>query len=103
VFDAFGIAVGRVMPAWLAQAPPAFSSSSGYPSSVIAESEVKKQKIRRPYGNGRMETVLLFAQAVYLTFSSVYVCKETVEHLLLSAGGQEGHHHHSGDEHPRDG
>jgi len=26
----------------------------------------------------------------------VYVCKETVEHLLLSAG--EGHHHHRGDE-----
>jgi len=29
-------------------------------------------------------------------FSSVYVCKETVEHLLLSSG--EGHHHHHGDE-----
>lgn len=40
----------------------------------------------------------MFAQAVYLMFSSVYVCKETVEHLLLSAGGGEGHHHHHGDE-----
>jgi len=29
-------------------------------------------------------------------FSAVYVFKETVEHLLLSAG--EGHHHHPGDE-----
>jgi hypothetical protein len=29
-------------------------------------------------------------------FSSVYVCKETVEHFLLSVG--EGHHHHRGDE-----
>lgn len=38
----------------------------------------------------------MFAQAVYLMFSSVYVCKETVEHLLLSSG--EGHHHHHGDE-----
>lgn len=37
----------------------------------------------------------MFAQAVYLMFSSVYVCKETVEHLLLSSG--EGHHHHYGD------
>ena len=46
--------------------------------------------------NGRVETVLMFAQAVYLMFSSVYVCKETVEHLLLSSG--EGHHHHHGDE-----
>jgi hypothetical protein len=38
----------------------------------------------------------MFAQSVYLMFASVYVCKETVEHLLLSAG--EGHHHHHGDE-----
>lgn len=48
--------------------------------------------------NGRVETVLMFAQAVYLMFSSVYVCKETVEHLLLSSGGGDGHHHHHGDE-----
>jgi hypothetical protein len=48
--------------------------------------------------NAPVETVLMFAQAVYLMFSAVYVCKETVEHLLLSAGGEEGHHHHRGDE-----
>jgi hypothetical protein len=40
----------------------------------------------------------MFAQSVYLMFSSVYVCKETVEHLLLSAGEGQGHHHHKGDE-----
>jgi len=40
--------------------------------------------------------VALFTQAVYLMFSAIYVFKETVEHLLLSAG--EGHHHHPGDE-----
>jgi hypothetical protein len=40
----------------------------------------------------------MFAQVVYLMFSSVYVCKETVEHLLLSNGGEVGHHHHLGDE-----
>jgi hypothetical protein len=30
----------------------------------------------------------------------VYVCKETLEHLLLEFGqeGREGHHHHAGDE-----
>jgi len=44
----------------------------------------------------RLETVALFAQVVYLMFSAVYVFKETVEHILLSAG--EGHHHHTGDE-----
>jgi len=43
-----------------------------------------------------VETVVTFAQSVYLIFASVYVCKETVEHLLLSSG--EGHHHHHGDE-----
>lgn len=50
--------------------------------------------------NARVETVALFTQAVYLLFAAVYVCKETVEHLLLSIGqeGKEGHHHHSGDE-----
>ena len=42
--------------------------------------------------NARVETLALFAQAIYLIFSSVYVCKEAVEHLLLSAG--EGHYHH---------
>ena len=46
--------------------------------------------------NARVETVMTFAQSVYLIFTSVYVCKETVEHLLLSSG--EGHHHHHGDE-----
>jgi hypothetical protein len=40
----------------------------------------------------------MFAQVVYLMFSSVYICKETVEHLLLSNGGEVGHHHHHGDE-----
>ena len=45
-----------------------------------------------------VRTVSMFGQAVYLMFSSVYVCKETLEHLLLSAGNVEGHHHHHGDE-----
>jgi hypothetical protein len=31
----------------------------------------------------------VFAQAVYLVFSSVYVCKQSVEYLLLSVGGRE--------------
>jgi len=41
----------------------------------------------------------MFAQSVYLIFASVYMCKETVEHLLLSAGDDQqhhaDHHHHS--------
>ena len=43
-----------------------------------------------------METLFIYAQAIYLIFASVYVCKETVEHVLLASG--EGHHHHHGDE-----
>ncbi|KAH9984853.1 hypothetical protein BJV77DRAFT_1035511 [Russula vinacea] len=77
VFDAIGVAVTTVLPVYLRQ-------------------PVLKGPIRRPFGTRRLESVALFAQVVYLMFSAVYVFKETVEHVLLSAG--EGHHHHSGDE-----
>lgn len=46
--------------------------------------------------NARLETLAVFAQSIYLIFASVYVCKEAVEHMLLSHG--EGHHHHRGDD-----
>ncbi|KAJ6453462.1 hypothetical protein C8R47DRAFT_1181245 [Mycena vitilis] len=52
--------------------------------------------VSKPYAAARSLPVLLFAQSVYLMFSAVYICKEALEHLLLSAG--EGHHHHAGDE-----
>ncbi|KAF8634988.1 hypothetical protein AX15_000603 [Amanita polypyramis BW_CC] len=75
VFDALGVVIGNVIP------------RSGM--------EGEKDKVRRSYGNARFETVLMFAQAVYLMFSSVYVCKETVEHMLLSVEpSSEKHHHH---------
>ncbi|KAH9934154.1 uncharacterized protein B0H18DRAFT_1082772 [Fomitopsis serialis] len=77
VFDAFGVALGHIVPGYLA-------------------SPSMQAQYRRPFGNARLETVVAFAQSVYLIFASVYVCKETVEHLLLSSG--EGHHHHNGDE-----
>ncbi|KAI9448646.1 hypothetical protein F5148DRAFT_1250924 [Russula earlei] len=77
VFDAIGVAVNTILPLYLKRPTP-------------------KGVIRRPFGTRRLETVALFAQAVYLMFSAVYVFKETVEHVLLSAG--EGHHHHPGDE-----
>lgn len=67
------------------------------------------------FSPARRGTTLLFAQCVYLMFAGVYVAKEAVEHLLLSAGGNthghghgggatrgpgDGHHHHWGDEKP---
>lgn len=39
----------------------------------------------------RTQTTLLFAQCVYLMFAGVYVAKEAVEHILLSAGHGHGH------------
>ncbi|KAJ3919513.1 hypothetical protein F5877DRAFT_40091 [Lentinula edodes] len=93
VFDSLGVGVGRVLGSWLREGSAESGTSSGNGRSAL----------RRPYGNARIETVLQFAQSVYLMFSSVYVCKETVEHVLLSAGnagGGDGHHHHAGDEDP---
>ncbi|KAF9645549.1 hypothetical protein BDM02DRAFT_3271637 [Thelephora ganbajun] len=80
VFDSFGVALSRIIPGYLAR-------------------DSMQSRSRRTYGNGRLETVLMFAQSVYLIFASVYICKETVEHLLLSAGDDQqhhaDHHHHS--------
>lgn len=63
VFDAFGIAVGG----------PLLGRSKG------------------GFGTARTQTTLLFAQCVYLMFAGVYVAKEAVEHILLSAGHGHGH------------
>lgn len=42
----------------------------------------------------RLITLSHFSQAIYLLFSAVYVCKESVEHVLLLHGGndEEGAH-----------
>ncbi|KAL5478437.1 hypothetical protein ACEPAI_2621 [Sanghuangporus weigelae] len=77
VFDSFGVALHHPLPAYLS-------------------SDFMQSKTRRPYGNGRIETLLLFSQTIYLIFSSVYVSKEAIEHLLLAAG--DSHHHHPRDE-----
>lgn len=36
-----------------------------------------------------MTTLSHFAQSVYLLFSAVYVCKESIEHVLLLHGPHE--------------
>ncbi|KAF7320810.1 hypothetical protein HMN09_00167400 [Mycena chlorophos] len=64
----------------------------------IAVPHIVFKGVSKPYGAARALPVLLFAQSVYLMFSAVYVCKEALEHLLLSASAGDGHHHHSGDE-----
>ena len=52
--------------------------------------------MRFPLRHDRVETTAFFAQTIYLLFAAVYVCKESVEHFLLSLG--ESHHHHPSDE-----
>lgn len=37
----------------------------------------------------RVVTLAHFSQAIFLLFSAVYVCKESVEHVLLLHGGAE--------------
>ncbi|CAG8644454.1 1073_t:CDS:2, partial [Acaulospora colombiana] len=60
----------------------------------LVEAGVGQGSLRLPYGAKRMETTAIFAQAVYLMFAAVYICKETLEHALLSAGDAGHHHHH---------
>ncbi|KAJ3562819.1 hypothetical protein NP233_g9338 [Leucocoprinus birnbaumii] len=85
VFDSFGVGIGKVLPGWL------------NPNDELSNArEREREALRRPYGTKRVLTVFMFAQAVYLLFSAVYVCKETIEHVLLAAG--EGHHHHPGED-----
>ncbi|GAA6014274.1 hypothetical protein JCM10207_005405 [Rhodosporidiobolus poonsookiae] len=43
----------------------------------------KDASVRQPFGCLRLITLSHFSQAVYLLFSAVYVCKESVEHVLL--------------------
>ncbi|KAF7300236.1 hypothetical protein MKEN_01347600 [Mycena kentingensis (nom. inval.)] len=69
----------------------------------IAIPHISFKGVSKPYATARTQPVLLFAQSVYLMFSAVYVCKEALEHLLLSANvgdgtTGDGHHHHTGDE-----
>ena len=78
VFDAFGVILAKVLPRVLSRQPSQVTPGS--------------------YGNARLETLALFAQSIYLVFASIYICKETVEYVLLTANeaGEAHHHHHHG-------
>ncbi|SCV73910.1 BQ2448_6340 [Microbotryum intermedium] len=52
-------------------------------------SGIGNSSMRTPYGSRRLVTLSHFSQAIYLLFSAVYVCKESVEHVLLLHGGAE--------------
>ncbi|GJN92852.1 hypothetical protein Rhopal_005890-T1 [Rhodotorula paludigena] len=61
----------------------------GYESLLQALTSLKDSSVRKPYGSARLVTLSHFSQAVYLLFSAVYVCKESIEHVLLLHGPQE--------------
>lgn len=52
--------------------------------------------IKLPFGRARLPTLSLFSQALFLLFSAIYVCKEAVEHVLMthphSSEGAGGSH-----------
>ncbi|GAA5913806.1 uncharacterized protein JCM6883_003999 [Sporobolomyces salmoneus] len=58
------------------------------------------ENLQQPYGLVRLSTLSHFSQAIYLLFSAVYVCKESIEHVLLLHGpledGTDGGGHGSG-------
>ena len=112
VFDALGVA-GPVIIA--RQMGGKVNGMYGWVRLIYRFSDATE---RIEFSPARCATTLLFAQCVYLMFAGVYVAKEAVEHLLLSAGGNahghghsggtvrgaggagDGHHHHWGDDKP---
>ncbi|EKM78211.1 hypothetical protein AGABI1DRAFT_121370 [Agaricus bisporus var. burnettii JB137-S8] len=85
VFDSLGVGISKVFPPWL----------NSKKDTLRNAREKERAMLKRPYGQKRVLTVFMFAQVVYLLFAAVYVCKETIEHVLLAAGN--GHHHHPGE------
>jgi divalent metal cation (Fe/Co/Zn/Cd) transporter len=64
-----------------------FASSSLHDSSDLPAND---ELPHSPPRNHRLETLILFVEAIFLLFSSVYICKESIEHVLLL-----GHDHGS--------
>jgi hypothetical protein len=67
--------------------------------TLLTERELTQsmgQSLRNSYGNARIGVAWNFAQSVYLIFSSVYVLKEAVEHVLLMHGPMDEDSHGAG-------
>lgn len=56
---------------------------------VLSPRRASENTVRYAYGDARSTTLSHFAQCVYLIFSAVYVCKESIEHVLLLHGPDE--------------
>ncbi|KAL9935679.1 hypothetical protein V8E36_005256 [Tilletia maclaganii] len=90
VFDALGV-LNPVGAAWMNGLEGARRRQKAEEKAVSrpysGSSSVKEGDVRRPFGAHRTSTLLHFTQAIYLLFSALYVCKESVEHALLHSGG----------------
>ncbi|CAD6954268.1 unnamed protein product [Tilletia controversa] len=90
VFDALGV-INPVCAAWMTGLEGARrrrkAEEKALGSPFRASGPVKEGDVRRPYGAHRTSTLLHFTQAIYLLFSAIYVCKESVEHALLHPSG----------------
>ncbi|GAA6064317.1 hypothetical protein JCM10212_006004 [Sporobolomyces blumeae] len=65
-------------------------SSQGIEKWKSEMGRARDERIRKPYGSSRLPTLSHFSQSIYLLFSAVYVCKESIEHVLLLHGPDEG-------------
>ncbi|EGG02203.1 uncharacterized protein MELLADRAFT_72822 [Melampsora larici-populina 98AG31] len=48
------------------------------------------QDLRYPFGTARFSTLARFTRSIYLLFAAMYVCKESIEHVVLN----HSHVHH---------
>ncbi|ORY35889.1 hypothetical protein BCR39DRAFT_592170 [Naematelia encephala] len=69
---------------------------------VIAQRGDTPGSLRRAYGTPRLLALLYFAQCLFLTFSAVYIAKESIEQVVLGAHAHSeagaGAHSHGGAE-----
>lgn len=75
VFDSLG-SFNEVLARWVASAKQQSRSVNGKDRHRVAEA----------YATQRVGTLLNFVQTIYLLFAAVYVCKESIEHVLLEGG-----------------
>lgn len=58
--------------------------------SILINRVSQHQDLRYPFGISRFSTLARFTRSVYLLFAAMYVCKESIEHVVLN----HSHVHH---------
>ncbi|KAH9810623.1 hypothetical protein DFH28DRAFT_985294 [Melampsora americana] len=52
--------------------------------SILIHQTQSFQDLRLPFGVSRFSTLFRFTRSVYLLFAAMYICKESIEHLVLN-------------------